>query len=163
MSNVRCSYGVFFSFYLAALAAAGVEPPALIKCELQPSGQAAQPVEIKIVRTSPLIEGEDQTADLEYRASGTAPEPLQGTRAHFAKNILDLEKLDYDPLLLFGLTESDVAAASFYYVKRDPDARELDLILVSIFKTEQTRVVYAGSYGSYKGTNVLCPLNGGGS
>lgn len=88
-------------------------------------------------------------------------EVLKGFQETYDKNILDLERIDYHPLELLGLSEFDIAHVAFYYAK---DESELDnprakfkFVLTSIFKsTDESKPVYAGSYGTYEYQNILC-------
>jgi len=99
-------------------------------------------------------------ASLEH--SGTnQPEQLKGYKESYSKNVLDLERIDYQPLELLGLAEFDIAHVAFYFAK-DESAEanpqmEFKFALTSIFKSSQEgELVYAGSYGSYDYENVIC-------
>lgn len=153
-----------FSFIFSGFAVASSTPDAM-SCQLLESGEEPRVLDLKIKRSETVIDEEDPRF-LEGEIEVTSSVPgldlnTSGAYQHVKRNQLDLERIDYEPLQLLGLNEWDIGDTTFYYMKEDPLARDLDLILVSVFrrsegpKNEQT---YAGSYGTYRGRNLLCPL-----
>ncbi len=114
----------------------------------------AESVAEDFAETSKLV------ASLEHLGQEKA-EVLKGFKQSYAKNVLDLERIDYQPLELLGLAEFDIAHAAFFFANDEAALEnsqiEFKLVLTSIFKSvENGKLVYAGSYGSYDNQNVLC-------
>jgi hypothetical protein len=130
-----------------------------IKCQLYEGKKGEPTVTLKLDRAPSIANSEEQpklsVAAIEI--SSKSEKKLFGIYQHYQKNILDIERIDYEPLGLLGLMEGDIFEATFYMAKEDQESRDLDLSIVSIYtQGKDNKPVYGGSYGNYFGHNLIC-------
>lgn len=162
MGQIRCKSAFLSLIFLAPQFLISSELS--IKCSILDQ-ESKIPLSLSLKKAEALRSPDEDESEearvhkLESIVSVDAGLPIQMKGIQEKMTVLDWERLDYYPMDLLDVREGNLEHATFYYAKEHEDAGDYDLILVGLERLNADGTTsYAGSYGSYKGNNLLCPL-----